>query len=342
MLFDELPTELLQQVYLSCSSVHDVFHLASTCHLFHKALAASQKLPILIQAAEAQFGPLEDAVQLVTHNASQAAHVARHVPFSLALLQQLVVVGRVARDWQDVYPTKKWKLNFEDRRLLTESEAYRLRRAVYRLWLYDRAFHNRSHPRFSRLHRAVMLERAELLHNWTTDELAEMEDVRQVIREVLQNHICPSNGTIQRKVRRRHPEADPQLLFNIHLNYPPPPTPFQQHYHTTQQVTPSNKYYTKYSHTAGHDVGAEGWGDEIPHYYVVEDMLKLDPGQVLWLRENAPLKGQVEMFVRRLGEWFEDNGETFGQTLEWVVVERGGDVEDVRECIELNELGIVR
>ena len=100
----------------------------------------------------------------------------------------------------------------------------------------------------------------------------------------------------------------------------------------------------KYQATAFHEPGAEGWGDEIPHYYVVEDMLKLDPGQVMYLRENAPLKGMVQAFLQALGSggWFENNGETFGQTLEWVARERGDVIEDLRDAVEEGELGIVR
>ena len=70
-------------------------------------------------------------------------------------------------------------------------------------------------------------------------------------------------------------------------------------------------------------------------------MLKLDPGQIVWLRENAPLKGMVEGFVRGLGEWFDNNGETFGQTLEWVIKGRGEDVEELREGIREGEWGVV-
>jgi len=342
MLFEDLATELVLHVLQSCTSISDLLNLASTCRRFHKVLAASQRLPILFQAAEAQFGPLQDAVQLVTHNASQPAHLLRSVPSSLALLKQIFEVGRVAKKWEDIYPVKKWKHNFEDRRLLTSSERYRLRRAIYRLWLYSNAFHNRSYPRNTRMHRHVIQERAELLHNWNLAELAEIEDVREVLRDVLQNHICPSNGTIQRKFRKRFLETDQQLLFNIHLNYPPPPSAFQTHFHTTHQVTAANKFVTKYQPTAYHEPGAEGWGDEIPHYYVVEDMLKLNPGQIIWLRENAPLKGMVEAFVRGLGEWFENNGETFGQTLDWVIVERGGNVGELRDSIQERDVGVAR
>ncbi|MCJ1363935.1 hypothetical protein MMC16_003044 [Acarospora aff. strigata] len=341
MLLQDLATELVVHVLWSCTSVSDVLNLAATCRRFNKVFATSQKLPILFQAAEAHFGPLQDAIQLVTHNASQPAHLLRNVPSSLALLKQIIEVGRVAKKWEDIYPAKKWKHDFEDRRVLSGSERYRLRRAIYRLWLYSNAFHNRSYPRNTRMHRYVIQERAELLHNWNMAELAEIEDVREVHREVVQNHICPSNGTIQRKFRKRFPETDHQLLFNIHLNYPPPSSAFEAHFHTTHQVTATNKYFSKYQSTTYHDPGAEGWGDEIPHYYVVEDMLKLDPGQIVWLRENAPFKGMVEAFVKGLGEWFENNGETFGQTFDWVVAERGGNVEELRQSIRERSVGVV-
>ncbi|KAI9748241.1 MAG: hypothetical protein M1835_001854 [Candelina submexicana] len=340
MHFDALATELILQIYRSCSTISDVLNLSSSSHRLHQIFAHSPKLSILALAAEAQYGPLEDAIQLITHNASQPAHILRSVPFSLALLKQILEVGRVANKWEDIYPLKKWKHNFEDRRLLTSLERYRLRRALYRLWLYSRAFHNRMHPREGRLYRVVMHERAELLHNWSTAELAEMEDVRDVLRGVLSNSICPSNGTIARKFHKRYPSTEHQTSFNIHLNYPPPPPPptaFQTLFHTTHQVSPLNKYYN-----SKHELGAEGWGDEIPHYYVVEDMLKLDPAQILWLRQNTFSKGQVESFVRGLGDWFENNGETFGQTLDFVVGERGGLVEELREEIVEGEVGIVR
>ncbi|MCJ1480321.1 hypothetical protein MMC06_000476 [Schaereria dolodes] len=348
-MFENLANELVLHVFQSCTSISDVLNLASTCQHFRKVFAASQKLPILYQAAEAQYGPLQDAIQLVTHNSSQPAQLIRKVPFSFALLKQLIEVGSAARKWEDIYPAKKWKHDFEDRRLLTTSERRHLRRAVYRLWLYTRAFHNNRYPRAMRMHRCHVVERASLLHNWNTTELAEIEDIREIVRDVLQSHICPSNGTIQRKFRKRFPESDQQLLFNIHLNYPPPTSAFQAHFHSTHQLTSSPKFFpttttssVKLQSTSFHEPGAEGWGDEIPHYYVVEDMLKLDPGQIVWLKENAPLKGMVQAYVKGLGEWFENNGETFGQTLDWVVKERGEDIEELRDGVKDGDLGIVK
>ena len=113
---------------------------------------------------------------------------------------------------------------------------------------------------------------------------------------------------------------------------------------SAHQVTASAKVATglKYVATTWHEPGSEGWGDETSHYYVVQDMLKLDPGQILWLRENAPVKGMVEAYIRNLGDWFEENGETFGQTMEFVMGERGEDIAELKLAIQDKVLGIVR
>ncbi|KAF9886632.1 hypothetical protein FE257_011272 [Aspergillus nanangensis] len=359
MSLHHLATELLLHVFRSCDTILDVLNLSSTCrrlrHIFHQ----SNKLQTFVKIAEIEFGPMHEIIQLVTQNSSQPAHLTRTAPMNIALLKQAVQIGRVAQKWETIYPIKKWKTDYENRRSLTDNERYRLRRAIYRLWLYHRAFHVRLYDRFTRNFPHVVTERAQLLHNWSTAELAEIEDLRAVIGDVVQNHICPSNGTIQRKFHKRYPGTNHQLTFNIHLNYPssdptsaygflnpnPNPNPVDSHFHTAH---PSNftespaKYRSRFRNDLFHDPGYEGWGDEIPHYYVVQDMMKLDPGQVLWLREHAPLKEQVEGYVRSLGDWFRENGETFGDTFEWVMKERGENVEEVRMAVEDREIGIVR
>jgi hypothetical protein len=351
MLFEDLATELVVEIYLSCSTVTDVTALSATCHRFRNIYSSTQKLPILENAAETQFGPLQDLTQLLTHNASQPAHISRSVPFSLALLRQIVHHGRVAEKWCEIYPFKKWKHNFESRRLLTRDEHYRVRRAIYRIWLYSRAFHNRDHNREYRTTRPVLLRRAALLHNWSTLELAEIADTHSVIREVVQSNVCPSNGTIARKFKKRYPGNEHSLLFNIHLNYPPTapqafnpftPNPLATHFHNTPTYT-SRYAASKYSLHPSHEVGAEGWGDDIPNYYVIEDMLKLQPDQILYLKENAPLKGMVEAYIKDLcpgNDWFTDNGETWVQTLQFVLEERGEDVGEFMGAISEGELGI--
>ncbi|KAJ5484418.1 hypothetical protein N7453_012372 [Penicillium expansum] len=343
MRIDQLATELLLHIFRSCNSVSDVLNLSVICRRLHRVLNSTSKLHILASVAETEFGPLDDIIQVVTQNESQPAHLIRHAPMSGPLLKQVIQLGLVARKWETIYPFKKWKIDFENRRSLTDEERLRLRRAVYRLWLYHSAFHSGVYDRHSRSLRHVVLERAQLLHNWSTQELAEIEDLRLVMGDI------------------RYPDSSQQLSFNIHLNYPSsstvslsshdhsllqkgPEASIQQYFHTAH---PSNyaespaKFRSRFRNDLSHDPGYEGWGDEIPHYYIMQDMLKLNPGQILWLRDHALLKEQVEEYVWSLGEWFRNNGETFGDTLEYVMNERGLEVGEFRSAVASREMGIV-
>ena len=70
--------------------------------------------------------------------------------------------------------------------------------------------------------------------------------------------------------------------------------------------------------------------------------MKLDPEQILHLRDFCPLKAQVESYVKEVGgEWFANNGETFSETLAFVVRQRGGDFEELRVAVEDEEEGVV-
>lgn len=340
MLLEDLPTETITHIFLSVSTISSAVNLSRTCRRFRNILSSSKRLLILEEAAEQEFGPVNDIVQLVTHNSSQPAHLVRSVPVSEALIRSVVKIGRVAVRWENIYPTKKWKVDFENRRLLDSDERRVFRKALYRLWLFSHAYHNRDHPRTARSALQSMRKRAALLHNFGSDELAEMLDVHNVLRDTISSNICPSNATIRRKFQKRFPESNHQLLFNIHLNYPPPASSClsdNQFYSTPNIVT---KFHNKWLPSRMHEPGAEGFGDDILHYYVVEDMLKLDPEQILYLKENAPYKGQVEVYVRNLGEWFDNNGETFCQTLEFVIEQRGGELEDVKGAIQDGMLGV--
>jgi hypothetical protein len=339
MYFDALPTEIITQVFLSLPSVDSAIALSSTCHHFRHVYRSSKRLLILTQAAEREFGPLNDITQILTQNPSQPAHIRRDVPISDALIKQIVSTGRVAQKYEEIYPFKKWKTDFASRRSLTSAERYNFRRALYRLWLFDSAFHNSSHVRFARSLPETMRERAALLHNFHSDELAEMLDVHLILRDVVANNVCPSNGRIRQKFHKRYPDSNHQLLFNIHLNYPPTSFVPDSEYYNSNLA--SSKYHAKLTPSRFHEPGAEGWGDDIGHYYVVEDMMKLDPGQILLLKEHFPLKSQVEAYVATLGEYFVNNGETFSETVGFVIRQRGGDMAELKSAVEDGEAGIV-
>ncbi|CAC9894651.1 unnamed protein product [Aureobasidium pullulans] len=334
-----LPSELVTDIFLALPTISSVIALSSTCHRFRQVFTSSKRLLILSQAAENEFGPTQDIIQMVTHNASQPAHLRRTVPLSFALIRSIVKVGRVATKWEAVYPSKKWKSDFENRRSISDDERLRLRRALYRLWLFSRAFHDGTTLRWMRSIPTLQHERTLLLRNFNSVELAEMLDVHNMLRDTISNNICPSNGTVNRKFQKRFPNSNHQLIFNTHLNFPPPSSFVQDGAYHCSEVAAS-KWHNKYVPTANHEPGAEGWGDDILHYYVIEDMLKLDPEQLMFLKENAPFKRQVEDHIRSQGDWFDNNGETFVQTLQQVIHDRGQEMDEFKDAIEDGELGV--
>ena len=347
----DLANELLLHILQSSNDITSLLALSATCKHFHSILT-SHRLPTLYQAAEAQYGPISDAIRVVTHNESQLTHIPRPAPpQSLALLKRLIEVGRVANQWVAVYPSQKWRgEDSSSRRLLNGLECYKLRRACYRMWLYTLAFHTSRHVRTTRLHPQVIRTRAILIRPWPSDQLAEMLDLHGIFRQVLHSQICPSNGTVLRRHRQRYPDDHlPLVITTGFAKARDDCAGFQQGYfHSTPQVSRLSMGKS-YGHRHG---TVEGWGDEITQYYVVEDMLKLDPGQLMHLFEcvvgqvrpdngvfvhhdhSTGSKGMVEHFVAGLGDWFENNGETLVETVGAVVRDRGDNMATLQENVE--------
>ncbi|KAL8693097.1 MAG: hypothetical protein Q9218_002021 [Villophora microphyllina] len=364
MHLDQLPNETLLQILHSLSTIDDVLSVSLTTRRLHALLSRpavclfiptivaqinriafrQQRLPILFDAADRQIGPLSSAIAVVTHNASQPPHIPRpQPPYSLSLLKQLLSVGATANDWADLYPSIHWRGPDPEacasRRLLTQEERYRVRRACYKIWLYSLAFHNATFRRFTRLQPPILRSRAALLRPWPTRELGELLDMQSVFRTVLEKLICPSNGTIIRRHKDRYGEHSSPLYNLMH--------------------TPMPGGLKHWRHSCNDNIGLvdswEGWGDDVSHYYVVEDMMKLHPGHLMQLYhfvtgkvENLhavvedgimmtmPLAGHkaaIEAFVAGFGEWFDNNGETLGETIKFVVSERNGEFGELEDIV---------
>ncbi|KAL8712773.1 MAG: hypothetical protein Q9220_002981 [cf. Caloplaca sp. 1 TL-2023] len=337
MLLQLLPNETLLQILHSLQSVQDVLSLTLTCHRLHDLLSRpAQRLPILFSAASHQLSPLPAAIRLITHNSSQPAHLPRPgPPHSLSLLRQLLHIGSIANSWADLYPSIHWHFDSlaASRRLLTESERHRVRQACYRYWLYSVAYHNASYTRYQRLQPPIVRSRAALLRGWSSRDLADLLDFQSVLRALLEMYVCPSNGTVIRRHKERY--GDNTMPVVNHLS----------------GYGPQSKHYNFHHLNNGRTVrlqseeSCQGWGDDVSHYYVIEDMLKLHPGQIMQLYnfvvngsgklgalEAGPMGGNhkaaVETFVVGLGEWFDNNGETLGETVRLVLNERGEDTFD--------------
>lgn len=313
MRLSHIPPEIIFAILRNCASVADVLSFTQSCRRFHSMLSSSQSSSILFHAAETEFGPLCDIIQLLTLNNSQPAHYIRDPPRSKSLLQQIIIVGRVARRWEDIYPVYKWDADFADRRSLSLNERYRLRRAIYRHWLYCHAFHTPNYPRTSRRVPPLVFQRAKLLHNWSTEELIEIKDFHTTVRAFIGATIYPSDSTldamwiVDRGQSHNDSGRQPLALAARPL------------FHTLRDGRAVGEEYSYAENGSG------GWRDPVTHYYVVEDMLKLDPKALLWLHDH-PWKQQVESYLESLGEWFHNNGDTFAETLAHVLHRRKPDL----------------
>jgi hypothetical protein len=303
----DLAPEIILVIFRNCSSIADVTSLSRSCRRIHNLLSATQKTLILYRAAEFQFGPLHDILQLLTLNSRQPAHSVRDPARSDPLLRQIVKVGRAAKRWEEIYPLFKWDSDFASRRILSADERYRLRRAIYRHWLYAHAFHNPKYPRTLRRIPQIVSQRTQLLHNWSTKELVEMADFKATMRALISTKVCPSDSMVQ---AMRH-------LDGVYLPVPDVKEAIglaaREYFHTTRDIGCSDRDTRR-----DLDGCWNGWGDPVTHYYVVEDFLKLDPGAMLWMYDHCQ-KWQVEDYLDSLGEWFYNNGDTFSETLDCVI-----------------------
>jgi hypothetical protein len=286
------------------------------------------------------WGPLDDVYQLVTYNSTQPVSTKRTPVLSFALLTQVSRIGRVAVWYENMYTKTRWDGDKAYlRRELTPREAFALRRAIYRIWLFDKAFHASTSSRTMRMTPALVSERCQLLRTWTTDELLEIDDARGVLESLVATELCPTDGEV---FWRRGGEA-----WNKH-SYDP----------TGGRCGPNTLSIQGMFHDSRNDVVFEhglrlpapqlreqsmgGWGDEVEQYHAMNDMLKLSPAELMWLYDNAITKQDVELFVQDKagGQWFWNNGETMLHTWILVLHGRGVPVQEVREKVYCGLAGV--
>ncbi|KAL9033727.1 MAG: hypothetical protein Q9214_007375 [Letrouitia sp. 1 TL-2023] len=361
----DLPTETLLQILYALTSVPDVLALTLTSRRLYSLLSLpAHRLQILFSAASRSIGPLQPAIFLVTHTTSQPSHLRRpYPPHSLTLLQQLLAVGAVANAWADIFPFMHWRgPHSAYRRFLTPDEREKVRGAVYRTWEYDLAFHNDACLRTQRNIPYSVSARAAFVRQWPSAQLREMASLQRIFRCVLECHVVPSNAVARAQFKERYggggdeaqqPEVllvGGEALYSIRLHHQQ-----QQfgakHPHCTQYIHSATALAGRWNKAAAAQEVYQGWGDEVTHYYLIEDVLKLHPKQILQLfrravGEEEPVlrgfkgggeqqrygnghgNGAVETFLAGMGEWFYNNGETMAETIACVLEDRGEeDVE---------------
>jgi hypothetical protein len=340
MALQDLAPELLIRIFESLSTVSDIVNLSLTCRYLSAILPSSQKLTIFYRALDETDGPVEEIIQLLTQNQNQSVHIRRTPPLSLALLSQVTAVARVARRYVDLYPRFRWpEGESAHRRLLSPHEARRLRRAVYRMWSYVKAFHQFSY-RVETIESMVKEERLKLLRSWSNDELLELENLRGLMEQLLATEICPTDGEVYSRI----PEDAQQ--FHLSLRYP---------HRRPVSVIPSgyhDLFYSSHLSETGLNKQSvqelrlrhmQGWGSEMQNFYFIQSFLKLSPAQILWLYDNAVSRADVEGFIEQQTHdrcFFESGSLLFH---DWVTLlhARNVDVQQAREAVWSGNAGIV-
>jgi hypothetical protein len=284
-------------------------------------LRTSQKIPVLFAIADRIWGPLEDVTQLLTYNSTQPAHAKRHPVQSFALLVQISRVGRVAKWYEEKYAQLRWDNERAYlRRVLTVEEGWRLRRALYRLWLYSVAFHGPEVTRMGRMVPEAVRDRCALLRTWSNEELSEIEDCRATL-ETLVGEICPTDGDVY--WRRGGPAYD-KYGSGHHQHH------LLQGAARLKLASSRDEFYDSRSAAALLDDNAidsdvdldrerfgthakndytaaelrerlmDGWGDDVEQYHILSDIMKLNPLLLMRLYEGALTKRDVLAFIE---EW---------------------------------------
>lgn len=336
----DLAPELLIRIFESLSSVSDIISLSLTCRYFYEILPKSQKLTLFFRALDETDGPVEDIIQLLTQNNNQPLHVRRTPPLSFALLSQITAVVRVARRYVDLYPEYRWPQGDSvHRRSLDTNESRRLRRAVYRLGSYAKAFHQ-SPYHVPRAGATATAERLQLLRTWSNDELFELEDLRGTLEQVLATEICPTDGEVYSRI------PDDAQKFHLSLQYP----------HLRPVNTIASDYEDLFHNARNNDHNQnspsvqelrtrhmQGWGSDLQNFYLIQSFLKFSPAQVLWLYDNAVRRADVEGFIEEQTHdpCFFESGSLFFQ--DWVAVlhARGFDVQQARQALWDGIAGVV-
>jgi hypothetical protein len=279
----DLPTEIVQHIYNSLPDIETVFALSATCHQFRNAYIGSQKLVVIKNVLDRQFGPLHDVTQLVTYNESQPAYVSRKPGFSLELARQIIKKGRVANQWVREYPSLKWREDSHLRRILLPHEAFRLRRAIYRFWLFSIAFEqNPENP--IRITPALLRERSHWAHQFSQQEIREILELESHFREMLTLDICLSNSMVQELYERDQPPSRKDLLYFGNFGH------HQSEANIVRHASDSLAAFERKS-----------WGDDASVTARVFRIMKLSPDLLLQFRDEFDSRAAREGFLDELG-----------------------------------------
>lgn len=99
----------------------------------------------------------------------------------------------VVRQWEELFPHLRWIKEPAHCRFLRPHEQHRLRRALYRWWLYAFYFHG-DFPRPYSWQPAAFVDDIRIcqMRMYATNELIEMLDLLAAVFHLVQHYICPT------------------------------------------------------------------------------------------------------------------------------------------------------
>ncbi|KAL9090145.1 MAG: hypothetical protein Q9165_005425 [Trypethelium subeluteriae] len=377
MTFKEIPNEIMMQVFSQCPDVGTFLALAHTCHQLRE-VAFRQEDRLLEKVLDRQYGPVHPLLQLAHYdNEGSPSDASRAI--QAHQLPALLAIGRVAEEWCQIYPFKKWNDddNVVDRRCLDGAEARCLRQAVYRVWLYGATFHY-GDSLGQNLDEDTGEEQADYLRRLGTRSLADMLDFYHMLIHVLGSSICPSNETVEHRVRKRVGDSH-HLNFYVPVASGSRPLLAINNPHQDEGVEiapPAGHSFDRYKPTREHNPAQEGWGSGNAHSALVRRMTKLNPAQILYLRKHARTKMEILAAVDYWGvalrsrtsklldfrqdfangvprtraprwgglsgeEWLLWNQESLKSTLELLFTERGCNFRETIEAVREGRMGIL-
>ncbi|TDZ40354.1 hypothetical protein CTRI78_v010307 [Colletotrichum trifolii] len=141
-------------------------------------------------------------------------------------LPSLLQCCRVVRQWEELYPQLHWFSIPEDCRQLTDSEKFKLRRALYRWWLYAFYFHGElPRPRGGQPEAFVNDIRNSHMRIHSTCELLEIRDIFEAGKALVRHYIFPNleQNLEPERIVDTYAKLDPRDLmfyFENLFNYP--------------------------------------------------------------------------------------------------------------------------
>ena len=107
-------------------------------------------------------------------------------------LDSLLKYCRIVRKWEELFPQFRWSREPANCRWLNDDEKLRLRRALYRWWLYAVHFHgDMPRPRRGLPEPYVDDIRTSHIRMLPTAEVAELHDLLGTVKDLIKEYFCP-------------------------------------------------------------------------------------------------------------------------------------------------------